>query len=35
MSKGNVNGALKLLRNNMSNGILTLTETTPSETKAF
>ena len=28
MSKGNVNGALKLLANNMSNGILPLTEAT-------
>ena len=28
MSKGNVNGALKLLTNNMSNGILPLTEAT-------
>ena len=26
MSKGNVNGALKLLTNNMSNGILPLTD---------
>ena len=28
MQKGNVNGALKLLTNNMSNGILTLTDET-------
>ena len=28
MQKGNVNGALKLLTNEMSNGILTLTEET-------
>ena len=28
MQKGNVNGALKLLTNNMSNGIIPLTEET-------
>ena len=28
MSKGNLNGALKMLKNNMSNGILPLTDTT-------